>query len=53
MRAEISQETKEVDMMDYIGRLALELISQAGFGETFNSIEGGDHSYSVSVKKIM
>jgi hypothetical protein len=53
MRTKIGQETKEVDVMEYISRLALELISQAGFGTTFNTIEGKDDGYCLAVKQVV
>ena len=47
------QEWTEVDMMIWISRATLELIGQAGFGYTFNALDGGSHEYSDSLKRVM
>ncbi|KAI0028310.1 cytochrome P450 [Vararia minispora EC-137] len=52
MRADIGKEGKEVDVTEYMGRLALDLISQAGFGHSFYAIEGNDHGYSLALKRL-
>ncbi|KAI0028314.1 cytochrome P450 [Vararia minispora EC-137] len=53
MHSNVSKEPKEIDIMEYTSRLALELISQAGFGHTFHAIEGQDDGYSLAVKTLV
>ncbi|KAI0028309.1 cytochrome P450 [Vararia minispora EC-137] len=50
MREEVTKGAYEIDVMDYASRLALELVSQAGFGHSFGAIEGKDHGYSRALK---
>ncbi|KAI0030894.1 cytochrome P450 [Vararia minispora EC-137] len=53
MRANIGNEPTEVDIMEYMGRLALDLITHAGFGHSFHAVEGKDDNYSLAVKKLL
>jgi len=55
MRKEVEQELQEVDMTVYLGRLALELISQAGLGYSFGALEGKDkdNEYGIALKQFM
>ena len=39
--------------MEIMGRAALELIAQAGFGYTFGVLNGSDTDFSYAVKRIM
>ncbi|KZV71438.1 cytochrome P450 [Peniophora sp. CONT] len=42
----------ETDVMDYMGRLALELISQGGFGHSFGSLNGGEDVLARALKRF-
>ncbi|CAA7269514.1 unnamed protein product [Cyclocybe aegerita] len=46
---------KEVDMLDWNTRVALELIGQSGLGYTFDSLEENSipHPYAVAAKKMV
>ncbi|CUA67703.1 hypothetical protein RSOLAG22IIIB_13540 [Rhizoctonia solani] len=44
---------KEVDMLQWCGAAALELIGQAGLGHTFGVLEGVDSEYSRAVKEYL
>ncbi|KAI0027085.1 cytochrome P450 [Vararia minispora EC-137] len=52
MREEVANGPKEIDIMDYTSRLALELIARAGFGHSFGAIEGNDEGYSRALKNF-
>jgi hypothetical protein len=52
LRKEIGNDQKEIDMNEYISKLALELISQAGFGYTFNSFEDKYNEYAAALKQM-
>ncbi|VDC07361.1 unnamed protein product [Peniophora sp. CBMAI 1063] len=43
----------ELDVLDYLGRGALELIGQAGFGYAFDALKGGSHEFSDALKRIV
>ncbi|KZV72136.1 cytochrome P450 [Peniophora sp. CONT] len=43
---------EETDIMDMMGRAALELIAQTGFGYTFGALNGSDTSYSYAIKRL-
>ncbi|KAI0029932.1 cytochrome P450 [Vararia minispora EC-137] len=50
---EIKGQAQETDMSNYIGRLALELIAQAGFGHSFGALDGrSDDDYSVTLRNF-
>lgn len=40
-------------MMDWMGKLALELIAQAGLGYTFNSLQGENNDYANALKSFV
>jgi hypothetical protein len=40
-------------MNEYMSKLALELISQAGFGYSFNSFGNKYNEYAVALKQLM
>ncbi|VDC02059.1 unnamed protein product [Peniophora sp. CBMAI 1063] len=42
----------ETDALDYMGRVALELISQGGFGHSFGALNGGDDILIRSLKRF-
>ena len=44
---------EEMDIVEVMGRAALELIAQAGFGYTFGVLNGSDTDFSYAVKRIM
>ncbi|KZV64850.1 cytochrome P450 [Peniophora sp. CONT] len=44
---------KEIDILDAMGRCALELIAQAGFGYSFGALDGSDSEFSYAVKRIV
>ncbi|KAF9043342.1 cytochrome P450 [Panaeolus papilionaceus] len=46
---------KEIDMLSWMGRTALELIGQCGFGHSFDDLTEGynEHSYSSAIKKVV
>ncbi|VDB90079.1 unnamed protein product [Peniophora sp. CBMAI 1063] len=43
----------DTDIMDMMGRAALELIAQAGLGYSFGALDQGDNSYSYAIKRIV
>ncbi|KAI0318183.1 cytochrome P450 [Amylostereum chailletii] len=54
MRKEIvSKGTQEIDMLDWMGKLALELIAQAGLGYTFKALEGENNDYALALKSFV
>ena len=53
LRVEVGKEGKEVDVLDYMGRLALELIAQAGMGYSFGALEGKNNEYSSALKRMV
>ncbi|PPQ71481.1 hypothetical protein CVT24_011975 [Panaeolus cyanescens] len=53
---QIQDGPKEIDMLSWMGRTALELIGQSGFGHSFDDLAGEDYdesSYSVALKEIV
>ncbi|KZV63341.1 cytochrome P450 [Peniophora sp. CONT] len=44
---------EETDIVEIMGRAALELISQAGFGYTFGALNGSENDYGYAVKRII
>jgi len=52
MREDIGQE-KEVDMLDYLSRVASELICQAGLGYSPGLLEGKRDAYGMALKNLM
>ncbi|KAI0033838.1 cytochrome P450 [Vararia minispora EC-137] len=53
LRSELGNGAKELDMSEYLGRLALESISQAGMGHSFRSLEGNDAGYGAALKSFV
>jgi hypothetical protein len=51
--SEVNGASKEIDIRLWMGRLALELIAQAGLGHTFHSLEGENDEYSNALKSIV
>lgn len=45
---------QEVDVLDWMRRIALELVGQGGLGYSFGCFEDGDEdSYGAAVKNLM
>jgi len=47
---------KELDVMSWMSRVALELVGQAGLGYSFNTLQGpeaGENAYAVAMKRLM
>ena len=53
LQKELGSETKEIDVLEYVGRLAVELIAQAGLGHSFGALEGKDDGYSLAIKSLV
>lgn len=45
--------TREIDMAEWLGRAAVEILGQAGFGQTFHTLEGDGDKYVHAVKDLM
>ena len=43
---------KEIDMDDWMGRLALELIAQAGLGYSLHALQGKSNKYADALKSF-
>ena len=53
MAAELLGGVREVDMLSWMGRTALELIGQAGLGYSFNALtEGSPNAYLDALKAL-
>ncbi|KAI0056909.1 cytochrome P450, partial [Artomyces pyxidatus] len=52
LQAKVATGPQEIDVMDWFSRLALELISQGGFGYTFDSLnpEGTENAFGTAIK---
>ncbi|VDB84025.1 unnamed protein product [Peniophora sp. CBMAI 1063] len=48
-----SASSGEIDLANWFGRVGLEMISQAGFGHTFHSLEGNGDDYVSAVKDVI
>ncbi|KAI0058900.1 cytochrome P450 [Artomyces pyxidatus] len=55
LQQKLADGPKEVELLDWLGRLALELIAQAGMGYTFNSLSpsGEEHEFDTALKEYM
>ncbi|KAI0318198.1 cytochrome P450 [Amylostereum chailletii] len=54
MRKELAVKgTQEIDMLDWMGKLALELIAQAGLGYTFKALEGENSDFGQALKSFI
>ncbi|KAI0058967.1 cytochrome P450 [Artomyces pyxidatus] len=53
LKARIENCPQELDLLDWLGRLALELISQGGLGYTFNSLDPGgeENEFGKAIKE--
>lgn len=47
------QRSREIDMLDWMSRFALDAIGEAGFGHKFNALEGSDDGYAIAQKKYL
>ncbi|KZV67344.1 cytochrome P450 [Peniophora sp. CONT] len=45
--------TREIDMAEWLGRAAVEILGQAGFGQTFHTLEGDGDKYVHAVKDLI
>ncbi|RXW18985.1 hypothetical protein EST38_g6860 [Candolleomyces aberdarensis] len=52
---QVSQGEKEIDMLSWMGRTALELIGQSGYGYSFDSLEEGapEHPFAAGIKNLL
>ncbi|KAI0317187.1 cytochrome P450 [Amylostereum chailletii] len=50
LRRELADGSKEIDMLEWMGKLALELIAQAGLGTTFGALQGENNDYARAIK---
>lgn len=53
LREQVANGPKEIDILDWMSRLALEAIAQAGMGHTFGALEGTNDEYGRAVKETM
>ncbi|KAI0318192.1 cytochrome P450 [Amylostereum chailletii] len=52
-RKELADGPKELEVLEWMGRLALELIAQAGMGYTFNALQGENNDYALALKTYL
>ncbi|KAI0319943.1 cytochrome P450 [Amylostereum chailletii] len=52
LRQKVADGPQTIDMLDWMGRLALEAIAQAGLGHTFNTMDGDPHTYAWALKQF-
>ncbi|KAJ2929646.1 hypothetical protein H1R20_g7436, partial [Candolleomyces eurysporus] len=52
---QVSQGEREIDMLSWMGRTALELIGQSGYGYSFDSLEEGapEHPFATGIKNLL
>ncbi|VDC03304.1 unnamed protein product [Peniophora sp. CBMAI 1063] len=43
---------EETDVLDVLGRTALELVAQGGFGHSFNALDGKPHALSSALRRF-
>ncbi|KAI0058905.1 cytochrome P450 [Artomyces pyxidatus] len=55
LQEKLADGPKEVELLDWLGRLALELIAQAGMGYTFDSLSPSseEHEFDTALKEYM
>ncbi|KAI0059722.1 cytochrome P450 [Artomyces pyxidatus] len=55
LKAKVARSPQEVDILDWLGRLALELVAQGGLGYTFNSLdpEAKENEYGKAIKEFI
>ena len=55
LEAEVGNTTTTVNILDWLGRTALELIGQSGFGYSFDNMEDDvpKHKYSIIIKDLV
>ena len=49
----VSNDPQEINIADWMGNLALELIGQAGLGYSFGTLEGRDDEFCRTLKEWM
>ncbi len=47
----VSNGSKEINVADWMGKLALELLGQAGLGYSFGTLEGRNDEYCGALKE--
>jgi hypothetical protein len=47
----VSNDPEEINIADWMGNLALELIGQAGLGYSFGTLEGRDDEFCRALKE--
>jgi len=56
MRIRVAEGPQELDVMDWMTRIALELVGQAGLGYSFEAlddIEAKDNTYASALKQLV
>ncbi|KAI0322014.1 cytochrome P450 [Amylostereum chailletii] len=53
LRKELADGPKELDILEWMGKLALELIAQAGLGHSFGALQGKDDTYAYALKAYL
>ncbi|KAI0044071.1 cytochrome P450 [Auriscalpium vulgare] len=62
LKAKVAEGSQELDLVEWFGRLALELVSQGGMGYTFNSLDPHDNAnefghaikeYSITLSSLV
>jgi len=56
MSARLTDGPEELEVMDYMTRISLEFIGQAGLGTSFQAlddIEGKENPYAIAVKQLV
>jgi hypothetical protein len=48
-----SNSPQEINIADWMGKVALELIGQAGFGYSFGALEGKNDRFSHALKEYV
>jgi hypothetical protein len=49
----VSSGPQEINVADWMGKFALELIGQAGFGYSFGTFEGKNDKFCNAIKEYM
>jgi hypothetical protein len=49
----VSSGSQEIDIADWMGKLAFELIGQAGLGYSFGTLEGRNDRFCKDIKEFV
>ena len=49
----VDEKAQDLDMLDWMGRAALEIIGKAGLGHSFGALEGKNDEYYVALKNML